>query len=397
MAAGDGDPPIIEGVLPVSVEELAVPVKLTSLLPWHRGRKQLVRENQWLRFSRQLIERHKDRPGFFQPGESGRDVRYLTLPGIDYLDVRQLADVCRGLGTSLTSTGFQSGSESNPYVARAQVREKSLIDDGYISPQSYTFPRQFQEIVHTTSPAYRDLKSRGPFHIVNIDACGSFAPPTADHEIRLIDALYRIVEIQVELMAGPWLLFLTTDVRPDSIARTTLDKLCDPIFANAEESSEFREEAIRLLDSDKRDVREAAQSAAKKVGTPFLRLVSLGLAKWFLHLARVKAWEMKTHKPYCYSTRRKGDATPSMACLAFEFLPPPPSLEDRFGVAYARPAEHAGPEDTSVRAIQMVRKMINADARLCADRPLRERMIQNLYELLEEAGYARAALESLGA
>ena len=397
MEFDDVDPPIVEGVLPEAVDQLAVPVELNALLPWHRARKQFVRENQWLRFSRELIEREEERPGFFQPTSSSRDVRYLTLPGIDYLDVRQLAQVCRDLGCSLTSTGFQSGAESNPYVARAQLREKSLIDEGHITHRSNTFAGQLQDIVHTTSPVYRDLKSRGPFHIINVDACGSVASPTADHERRLIDALYRIVEMQVELMSAPWLLFVTADARPDSIAGPTLQKLCDPIFANADESDEFHEGAVDLLDPDREDVRRAVSAASTTAGTPFLHLVSLGLAKWFLHLVRGKTWEMKTHMPYCYSTMPEGDDTPSMVCLAFEFLPPPPGLEDPFGVARAKPAKRTVPEDTSLRAIRMVRMMMNADVRMQADQPLRERMIQNLYNLLKEAGYAPAALDALGA
>ena len=221
-------------VLPAAIDETAVPIELNRLFPWHRPRKQLVREEQWMRFSRRLIERARGRPGLSAPQGAEPEVRYLTLPGIDYLDVRQLADLCGELGCCLTSIGFQSGGEGNRHVARAQVREKALIDAGHITKDSYTFARRFEDIVHTKSQVYRDLRARGPFHVVNVDACGSIAAPSADDANRLVDALYRVVELQLQLMTGPWLLFVTTDALPESIAEQTLKRLCSAIFENAD-------------------------------------------------------------------------------------------------------------------------------------------------------------------
>ena len=388
---------IADDVLPEQVDEPAVPVELNELFPWHKPRKQLVRERQWLRFSRQLIDREKGGHELRNPPEGDPEVRYLTLPGIDYLDVRQLADVCRVLGCCLTSTGFQAGGERNPHVARAQIREKSLIDAGHITADSYTFARRFEEITNTGSQAYRDLKRRGPFHIVNIDACGSIAAPAANHAQRLIDAVYRIVEIQLEMTAGRWLLFVTADARPGSVARETLDRLCNAIFNNAQENEDFRQRAVPLLDPEEADIRVAVRRASEKPGEAFLRLFSLGLAKWLLSLAQGGNWDMRTHHPYCYSTMPGGDETPSMACLAFEFLPPPRGLPDPHGVARAQPAPAAEREDTSVRAAEMIGGMANVDSRMRMDEALRTHMTENLRMWLEEAGYEPAVLEGIGA
>ena len=387
------DHQIADGVLPEQIDDLAIPVRLNVLFPWHRPRKQLIREWQWLYFSQRLIERERGEHGLPNPPEGDPEVRYLTLPGIDYLDVRQLADVCRDLGCRLTSTGFQTGAEANPHVARAQLREQSLIDAGHITAHSHTFARRLEEITHTNSQSYRDLRRRGPFHIVNIDACGSIASPAADHAHRLIDAIYKTVEIQLETMTGRWLLFVTADARPDSVARETLDRLCDAIFSNAQANENFRAQAVPLLDPEELDIRVAAGRA----GEAFLRLFSLGLAKWLLSLARDGNWDMQTHHPYCYSTMPGNDETPSMACLAFEFLPPPPGLRDRFRVARAQPALAAEREDTSVRAAEKIRDMANADFRMRTDEPLRTRMSANLRTWLEEAGYEAAVLDGIGA
>ena len=395
-SADETDQQIVDGVLPPPVDAPAVPVRLNTLFPWHRPRKQLVREEQWIYFSRRLITQERGRPTLPEVADGDPEVRYLTLPGIDYLDVRLLASLCRKLNCCLTSTGFQSGGEDNAYVARAQLREKSLIDAGHITSHSHTFARRFEDIIHRRGQAYRDLRRRGPFHIVNIDACGSIAPPGADHANRLIDALYRILELQFELMTGRWLLFVTADVRPDSIAQQTLDRLCNAIFANADANEDFRTRATPFLNPEEVDIRAAVKTASARVGTTFLQLFSLGLAKWLLDLAKGKRWDMKTHHPYCYSTMPTHDDTPSMACLAFEFVPPPAGLQDRFRIARAKPAPDPHPEDTSIRAADKIRDMANADSRITADEPLRTRMTENLRRWLEEAGYEAAALEALG-
>ena len=392
----EDDRAIVDDVLPAEIVDLAVPVALDRLLPWHRPRKQLVRENQWINLSRRLIEKERNKPGLRAPGTSLREVRYLTLPGIDYLDVRQLADVCRELDCSLTSTGFQSGGERNPYVARAQLRETSLMDAGHITNRSHTFPRRFEDIVRRDSLAYLDLKSRAPFHIVNVDACGSIAEPEGDDANRLIDALYRIVELQLQLMTSRWLLFVTTYVHPESIAQPTLEKLCSAIYANADENGDFRDGVGDLLNAGGNSIRDAAHVVSLQAGISFLQLFSLGLAKWFLHLGRTKTWEMRTHFPYCYAQTPERDRTPSMVCLAFEFRPPPERLEDRFGVVYTEPAESTQQEDMSVRAIEKIREMADADVRIGSDAPLRARMTQELRKWLQEAGYEAPVLAGLG-
>ncbi len=397
MAPDEPNRPIADEVLPAQIDDLAVPVALDKLFPWHRPRKQLVREKQWIHFSRQLIEREKGQPGLRGSPNANPEVRFLTLPGIDYLDVRQLADVCQDLGCSLTSIGFQSGGEQNAYVARAQLREKSLIDAKRITSQSHTFPRRLEDIVSTSSQAYQELKERGPFHIVNIDACGSIAAPRADHPNRLIEAVYRIVELQLELMTGRWLLFVTTDVRPGSVARETRDRLYNTIFENADKNEEFRNRAVPFLAPGEVDIRAAVRTASARPGITSLQLFSLGLAKWFIHLARDKNWDMQTHHPYCYSTMPGNNNTPSMTCLAFEFLPPSPGLQDRFQVARAEPAPASGREDTSVRAADKIRDMTNADSKIGSDEPLRNRMVEDLRMLLAEVGYSSTLLDEIGA
>ncbi len=391
------DRQIAEDVLPVRPDEPALPLPLDELAPWHRVRKQLVREQQWLHYSRRLIEHQRGGHALPEQAGCGPEVRYLTLPGMDYLDVRLLAGLCDSLGCRLTSTGFQAGHENNPFVARARFRQKSLIDANHITPDSHTFGRRFEEISEKNSPAYRELERRAPFHILNIDACGSIAAPSAVHSRRMVEALHRVVELQLGLMKGRWLLFVTTDVRPDSIAQDTLNRLCEAIYSNADANADFGQLATPLLDQAAPDIRTAAASASQVPGATFLRLFSLGLAKWLLSFTRQRQWDMLTHDPYCYTTMPQHDPTPSMACLAFEFRPPPTDLEDRFGISRARPTPTARGEDSSLRAARRIGRMINADSLVQADESLFQHLVGELRFLLREAGYPPRLLNQIEA
>ena len=233
-APDESDQQIADDVLPEITDDLAVPPELDNLKPWHKPRKQFVRDHQWVHFSRRMLKKEKGKSGLQKPESGAPEVRYLTLPGIDYLDVRLLAELCDELECCLTSTGFLADGQNNESIAQAKLREDSLIKAHYITDRSHTYNMRIEEVTSQSSQAYRELFSRGPFHIVNIDACGSIAAPSKHQDHRMIDTIHRILEYQFQHKAGRWLLFLTVDVRHDSIASDTLNNLRQTIITNAE-------------------------------------------------------------------------------------------------------------------------------------------------------------------
>lgn len=382
--------------LPTRVEQPAVPVRLDTVYPWHRPRKQYVRMEQWLSLSRRLIasELQSGRVVSRQ-NDSCPEIRYLTLPGIDYLDVRLLSDVCRKLECELTSTSFLSGEEANTHVARARVQEEALVESGHITRRSHTYNRKIEEVVSQTGQVYRDLRTRGPFHIVNIDACGSISSPQTGSSMRIIDALFRIVELQIEMMVGRWMLFVTTDVRKDNFSEDTMARFCEEIRLNAGENQEFGESVVNTLAPESRDINAAIEVARQDSDSVFLHLVSIGLGKWLLQLVRKKNWGVKMHTSYCYSTTPFGDTTPTMPCLAFEFVPPPPGLRDESGVTRAEPKEGGSEENFSSRIASKVQRMQNLDELLLSDSDLRRDLVTQTKTLLKEIGYEDKALDEL--
>lgn len=391
----EADSDIADDSLPAVVEQLAVPMELVELQQWHRPRKQVVRERQWMMLSERLIRKLKDTSVIQADLNGDCEVRYLTLPGIDYLDVRQLSDVCGGLECRLTSTGFLASNERNPVRARARFREEGLIKAGYITSRSITHHYRIEDVASKSSQAYRELRQRGPFHIINIDACGSIAGAAANHAGRVVDAIFRIIEFQLSRSSSPWMLFLTTNVQKGGVAGQTLRGLCDAIYQNARDNEAFRDGALQLFMESATDIEAALGAAAAADDQRFLQLFSLGFAKWILHLAAEKNWELKMHNSYCYSTRAHDDSVPTMPCLAFEFIPPPAALVDPHNVTNAAPAAVQPGEDLSMRALNKVVSMQNLDHHLRDDQALRSQMIEATRNLLREAGYAAAALDAL--
>jgi len=205
-----------DSVLPPEVQFDAAQAP-TELPPWHTARKQYIREQFWADNSRRLIRRKHEHHK--KASDTATEVRYLTLPGTDYVDVRMLGEVCQNLDNcSLNMTGFLASQEGSRERNRANFRQEALAQSGLISKHSHTLPRRFEEIASASSTAYREIENRGPFDIVNIDACGSLAKPGDPEATRPVDAIFQIMDYQVRMQAGPWLLFVTADVRPDSLA-----------------------------------------------------------------------------------------------------------------------------------------------------------------------------------
>lgn len=372
---------LADASLPPDVSALAVPIPLSSFMPWHRPRKQFIRERQWGKFAHQLLTR-------LGVGDATgpRNIRYLTLPGIDYLDVRILAGVCTKRGCTLTSTGFLSMSEGNPVRARAAFREEQLKQAGHVTDDSITLPNRLEEIASGTSQAHRELRRRASFDIVNIDACGSIAKPDSQHPWRLLDALYKLVEMQIDTRRTPWMLYLTTDARQDSLSGALRQAFTDAIVTNAAHP-DFDLGARELFTIP--SIEAFSQGLEANTSDPgrFLSFYTLGLSKWLLHLCSAAGWEVRALDHFCYSTMPPDDPQPTMACLAFEFMPRPLALIDGSGAVNVEPQAYIPAENYSMRALNSARSMANLDHLMQSNNDLRARMIAKTKLLLEEAGY----------
>lgn len=395
MDASDDE--IADDVLPVAVEEIAVPTELNELAPWHRPRKQFIRRDQWGMLSDRVINNLKNTPHLPQQANGVREVKYLTLPGTDFIDVEMLGEIAREHDCTLTSVGFLAGTVGNAATARAELRQEGLIEAGLISDRSLTFSRRIEEITTKSGTAYRELKNRGPYHVINIDACGSIALPGAPNNNRLIKVVHTLMEYQFAHYRGRWLFFLTSDVRQGQFDADTMARLRLAIRQNAQQNDDFRNGTTALFDNGIADYDASLDAFAHSSADNFTKVFALGFGKWMLSLAREEGWDMKMQPAYCYSTTPNGDNAATMPCLAFEFLPPPPVLNDPLGIVAEPTAPIVQPQygERAVRVLEKVSGMQNLDERLAANDVERAELLNATRERLARIGYPAEVLQNL--
>ena len=376
-----------ESVLPEEIKEPAVPIPLNELMPWHHPRKQYVREQQWKLYAERYVKRLQSKRRL-----PGGEVRYLTLPGIDYFDVEILGNMINKLGLELEATGFHAETEKEPVRARSQFRADSLIKRGIMKDTSITFPYRLEDLANRNSQAYREITSRAPFHVVNIDACGSMARPAANQPNRIIDAIHKLLELQCSGNTN-WVLFLTTDARYNNLSKIVRDALKKAIKENSRQSGEFAQGALELLSRGDAGNIDEALALADADAKRFLSMFSLGFSKWILHLADEADWDLESQKFYCYSTRPKVEDGPSMACLAFEFCRRPVVIPDKFGAIDKQPVEKNKQVDFSMQALRRTQAIDNLDELLMNDMEVKKQYVSSQRKLLVDAGYQAAALD----
>ena len=377
-----------DSVLPEEVDDIAVPLPLVALQPWHRPRKQFIRERQWVRCAEMLLDRlgASDAPSL----RSGK-VNYLTLPGVDYFDVEVIGRLAAERDLDLETVGFMAEAVNEPVKARSQFRSEALVKRGLITDTSVTYPYRVEELARRGGQAYRNARARAPFHIINIDACGSIARPGAQPSTTLMEALFCLLELQFNTIRDPWLLYLTTDVRRETVDPKVKRALDEAIEQNASESDEFCQGVIASVGGPGDELVQAL-ARADAVPAKLLRKFSLGLAKWLIHNAVQQEWDVKCRPFFCYSTTGEGEQGPSMPCLAFEFRPRPLNLRDVHGVVEALVDDEEGGLDYSMEALRRSQEMTDVDTLLANDALLERDFADRQRGLLQRAGYRDQAL-----
>ena len=310
----------------------AVPVadpRRRDFAPWHHPVKQLVRDRQWAEQTRRLL---RARPASEAP------LRYFTLPGADFFDVRVLSTVCQEFGVRVEYFGFDAarrrgdGSDDDPGLqGPPTTAESALRQAGRVTPDSVVVPDRLETIVVADSQASFRLSQQRHFDVVNLDACShlTFSPPGRSETT--FDALQRLLAHQ---MVGrtPWLLFVTTRIDP-ALFGAPGDTFKRAIEANLEVSSDVFGPALAdALGTPLSELTGALGATWSTHDVNFAKLYVVGFGKYltqfFLgqpnHPARVELKSTYAHRVW--------SDEPDMLALAFLITPEnPPPLQPSTG------------------------------------------------------------------
>lgn len=341
--------------------------------PWHKPRKQAIRDWQWGSEVEWLLARKP---------EVDKTLRYLGLPGPDLLDIRYLYNrFCQDGSRSLTFLGLDRSARTGSLDGvnlNTSLREVHGLD--HVNPQSDVIGDDFNLLGNQQSIAWNMATRLGPFDAVNIDLTGHVAQDDPAISTSMYNALHQLCGLQQKRL-HPWALFLTSRITRDGFSEEATKKLLDAIQVNLAECTPF---AAALADTFAITDASTTQAAAWN-DTTFFNAMTIGVAKWLLGLAVSMRAKFKVSSTIGYRVNA-GSRYFDMLSIVLRFEPVNTIPPDLYGLASATsafPSECTQAEKLAAR----VSKIRDVDHALASDNELRDRYINETAALLEQGRY----------
>ena len=350
-------------------------------LPWHRPRKQFVRDTQWCGEIKAL---HDSAP------ISDGILKYLGLPGTDLLDLRHFhSAVCDAFDLRLRFLGFNSSARpasdahAELNVSLDEVRRMSRVE-----PLSDVIGDDFSLLANERSIAFRRAKELGPFDVINLDLCDGFGaqPPAGALKNSYYDAVAKLFTLQ-SYCKHPWLFLLTTRADEQSINVRVLGAFIERYLKNLQDCDSFRNASKFCFDVETED---ALRSAVSKPDG-LLGVFITGLCNWLaiLALQNRPPPKVEVRSVIGYTVDRRS-AHEDLVSIAIRFTPTFTPAKDPLGLANN---DEETPDECKIftRALKAVAKRTNADAKLAESAELHQAMVDSTAQLLALARYDAAA------
>ena len=382
----------------------------TEFRPWHRVRKQFIREQQWNQQIRKTVERYILRDLQKEPNEWGGDseepinlpddarlerpLRCLVIPGDDLLDVRSLWSALRELRCFLRFIGFNETLSSPAKRERSILAESAVCSLDRVDKSSCVLGDPFQRIAQTGSQAFHIFRQNGPYHVVNLDLCDSIVPLEGDPTVQgYYSAMEQLMRYQLRWQTAPWLFFVTTQVEHSAVSQDGMSRLAGPLRENCDQHAEFATELAKLAPRSAFSNSEHKLNVSALDGDQLVKIFGVVFGKWLLTLlsSAQPQWNVRLLPSYRYVL--KPDTGVEMLSLAFLLQPAHIPPVDKTGMSNLPP-----PVQPQIDELQSALKLISAAANvrdvnavLNADPALFARMSEASADLLASAGYDRAA------
>jgi|SRR5579864_1490247 len=399
---------IVQDSLPVHTEP-----PRDTFAPWHKVRKEYIRHLQWNELTARLVKgnwrRHlhfEEREWSFEDGSDedkeiqlpdeailDRALTCLVIPGEDLLDVRALWRDIQKLNCWIRYLGFNESHGSDQKGTRVHISNNDVTSLPHVVRNSRVVQDRFEAVAKRDSQAYRYLKECGPYHVVNLDLCGSLFPNTNKDSQEYYAALFQLLAYQFEFQKTEWLLFITTVVEPAVVHAEKLKTLCGPTRDNYIKYEEFASRVLKMLPAEAFPSEEPAINLKALDERQMVQLFGVALGKWLLALCQQAQprWTVAMRRSYRYSISEEKGAV--MISLAFELKPNIAPPVDTTGMAnlQLQPKKFPNELECAVKLAESVANIKDVDAELVAQPELRARLQEAQASLLESAGYDRAA------
>ncbi len=350
--------------------------KAKGFLPWHRPRKQFVRDKQWVQQILAMIDENEP---------ESQIIRYLGLPGDDLLDLRHFHDkICVPKNLKLRFLGFNKGMNAgSDHKSDLEISLDEINRLAFVEISSELLGDDFTKIALNNSIARERSIKMGPFDVINIDLCDGFAKqPVNDFKETHYNTLHNLMTLQARRM-NPWLLLLTTRTDSDCIDAGVFERFKQIYLDNLVECAQFSDTSSEKFAVT--DEGTLTDYCATDIG--FANVFLTSLCKWILKIgigqnppAKVEVKSVLAYKV--------GDDNPlpNLVSLALKITPTLDAAPDLIGLAN----QVAQPIDECVMASRALVRVFNqkdVDKILDEDADLRNEMITSTANLLQQARY----------
>jgi hypothetical protein len=397
---------IVQDKLPAHTELLR-----DKFLPWHRVKKEFIRRFQWNELTARMIKKHwkqelklgggdwsldedEKADSFKLPANFAQEhsLKCLVIPGEDLLDLRALWRDIQDLNCTICYLGFNEGHGSDQKGTRIHVANNAVTSLPRVIHKSRVLHDRFETVANDNSIAYQYLKQYGPFHVVNLDLCGSMFPNTVKATQEYYDALLRLLTYQFEKQKSEWLLFITTMIEPAVVDANNLQALCGPTRENYKNYTDFAELIKKIIPEKTFQNDNALTDLAALSEDQMIKLFGVAFGKWLLGLCQKAKpqWTIAMRRSYCHTINEIKGAV--MLSLAFELKPNTAPPVDTTGMTKLQlPAkEYPSEQVCAVKLAESVAKICDVDLQLAENKELKAELRDAQAELLESAGYDRA-------
>lgn len=378
------DEDLIEGIFPTIPTKVSVPRR--EFKPWHKPRKHLIRVHQWQAEINNLVR---------EINFDGRPLRYISLPGDDFLDVRTVYELCESNDLRLRFLGFNDTALVDSENTLADPAFNEMVSLPLVDEKSTLAPDKFENLYLAQSMASKYLDDTGPFDILNLDLCKSFSNPRQRRASALpppttYDAVLSLIRRQTLQRTEPWLFFLTTRCAPNDVDRDDILKFWDCIEDNMSKYHEFEEHFAQFVNGKSRDELIIPVANNNPQRQSFTNTYCVGLGKWLLQTSQsgnpkwkvimLRSYHYQVHSPY------------NMLSIAFRFeriTIPPYDTTGLSKLSEPNTDNHFQEVESAINLIRATSELQDADHILRVNQTLRDEMILEQGELLHKAGYSQ--------
>lgn len=382
-------------------------ILIREFAPWHKVRKEFIRQNQWnkfvVRYAVRYLQHDLQEVSAVDEWSAdevveipdsikiARPLTCLVIPGDDLLDIRSLHRDTECIQCYIKYLGFNYRQGSNQQNTRVHIAHNDVTSSRRVSTDSIVLPDLFQMVAKQNSQAYSYLKRIGPFHVVNLDLCDSLFPNVDGNIQGYFNALHAISAYQMKEMAAPWLLFITTEVAPKEVDTEQFNRLCQPTKTNMRHP-DFQHALSRMLPTDQLKS-DAPLDFTTFTEKQLIDLFGVALGKALLSFCSSagETWKMEMLRSHIYSLSREKSV--SMLSLAFQFTPIARPPQDATGISTLNlPSPSPFNEaELATKLVSSVASITDIDEVLDTDLDLKQSILESSADLLELAGYDREA------